>query len=762
MQGNWTVAVKSKLAAFPQQFIIANAITGNGVYPGIVGTSVDVTGEQWTIAIQNNPGTGFQLSDTQIKFPKTIGTNYVFDIHSNDAGKDSDFNDLVLTCSTPQNINDFIIYGNVSKYNCNCLFNPCRPEFVVIESYPAFKEALKNPRLKDVIKKLYPERIPEDIIDPNPPDPAPFKPIVIDLNNELMKPKTLLNYKRIENTAESKSRTKAANLDTSLKISNFNLVSSENNKTFVAESAIVYDKIAVASIADKLKLLCTKSPLVNFTLTFEEYDRTLAELSGGVYTGTGNRQILGDTITDMFGNYIFHFGFGMQIPSMEDATDIATGEDINTVAYPDIIVKITANSPLNVLYESVPYFNIPNLKRINLCIPDCNLPEHSACFNGNLIGSLGNVFVGGNQNSNALETTSALTRHGYNNYLDPDGIITVKSSLAGFHIDCACWHGTIDMKGCMYDTSKTPVQNKIKWYTIRIKRKDTSPWEFVSQNYKHPRFSKRHLPNYNGDDVGPFYEMLKVDGGTAIEVAAYKNIQREIYVDGVDWEFSNSDRYMQLNTKLYDVLSGVRTPGTFLVRVDGYDGAGNPVANGTDLIALYIHNLPLEFQLNVPALTDSSIIYDACGLYRLTDAQMNTPMKVVFKTNDPYGFVHEYTLHMGRCPGGIIPLDVEPNPPLTDTIAGATILAEGNASANTHGAGCPGYTGTIQDFSEPGLVTITLIPNNSGVGWIESGEYYTVYSFSLRARKRETNGYNHGVSDEYWRDRRISMERYTP
>ena len=121
MQGNWTVRVKSKSAAFPQRFIISGAATGNGVYNGVTTTpAVNVTGSLWSISIQNNPGSGFQLSGTRIKFPTITGGNYTFDIESNDAGGDADFNDLILTCSTPALADDFIIYGNVSLYSGLC------------------------------------------------------------------------------------------------------------------------------------------------------------------------------------------------------------------------------------------------------------------------------------------------------------------------------------------------------------------------------------------------------------------------------------------------------------------------------------------------------------------------------------------------------------------------------------------------------------------------------------------------------------------
>ena len=53
MQGNWTVRVKSKEAAFDQRFIVGGATTGNGTHAGTVGTTVAVTGTQWTIAIRS-------------------------------------------------------------------------------------------------------------------------------------------------------------------------------------------------------------------------------------------------------------------------------------------------------------------------------------------------------------------------------------------------------------------------------------------------------------------------------------------------------------------------------------------------------------------------------------------------------------------------------------------------------------------------------------------------------------------------------------
>lgn len=757
MQGNWRVTVKSKSASFAQRFVVSGATFGSGAYNGTVGTTAIVTGTQWSIAIQNNPGTGFQLSDTQITFPQRVGPNYVFEIRSNDAGGDEDFNDLVLTCSTAATINDFIVYGNVSLYSGPCIFNPCWRFPFVIDTPIALEKALRNPRLRDVIEKLYPERVLEVIPD-NLPDPPPFKPIVLDLSGEATQPKTKLVYSRVEAVSKKTTAKSKEEEVPEFALENFKLEKTVQTRNLALSTNSIINRAEILDTIGKLTLIptCITSPATYLTLGFEEYDRTAAELAGGAYTGTGNRRLLGDTITDTYGNYIFRFSFDMTFPGLEDSTDVATGEDFDIVAYPDLIVKVFGSNPLVAVYESAPYYNIPNLKRINICLPKSKVHLTSACFNGNLIGSLGNVYLGGSQNTTGSFAASALRRYGDNNHLEADGKISVHNISANFTVDCAAWGGIIDMKGCMYDAAKSAADNTIKWYTIRIKRADSSGWEFVSQNHKHPKFSKRHDDNYHGDNVGPFNVALRVDGGALVEVPAYINIQREIFVDGIDWEFSNLDCYMQLNTSLYDVVSGVHTPGTFYVKVDGYDVDGNKVT--TDMIALYIHNVPLNFQLTGLTLSGVGIVDAGCGLYRLADDQLNVPMAFRFRANDPYGFIDSYTLSMGRCPSPTIALDVSPMP---DTVAGATILSTGSASGNTHEAGCPGYTGTIHEFSDADLINVSLQPALAA-GWIQGEEYYTVYSFHLTANKRVTNGYNTGLDGPYDAYQSISLERLTP
>ena len=764
MQGNWTVRVKTRSADFPQRFIISGATSGNGTYNGVTTTpAVSVTGSHWTIAIQHNPGTGFQLSDSKIIFPQQVGGNYEFDIQSNDSGADEDFNDLILTCSTPAAPNDFILYGNVSLYSGGCVFNPCRRDIFVLETPSALQAALKNSRLRDIIERLYPERVPPFRIDPNPPDPPYFTPIVLDLFGEAMQPKTTFNVQRLEEeptTTRSKASDKAGTKDASEPAASFRVEKAVSTRSVASESVYSANRFEIARAIDSFYRVCNVEPGWGLTLTFEEYDRTVVEQAGGPYTGTGNRRLLGDTITDMFGNYVFRFSFDMTFPGLEDADDTFPGQSVNEYAYPDVIVKVTGAASWDVLYESAPYFNVPNLRRINLCLPKSTVRVTASCANGNLIGSLGNVFIGGNQNTSGSWSASALRRYGNNNQLEETGVVTVHSSLAGFGIECAAWTGMVDIFGCIYDETKSLADNKIRWYTIRIARKPRfflpPSWTYVTENYKHPKFSKRNLPGYNGDDVGPFPTTIEGVPNTP----AYKNIRYELHQGGpdTDWENAHIDRLLQLRTGLYDIVAGAPSPGTFFLRIDGYDAAGNHVAGKTDMIALYIHNKGLNFGLSGPTLaaTTPPVLNAGCGLWRLTDAQNNTPVELAFMANDPYGFLDSYSLSMSRCPSPTIALAASP---MADTAAGTTVLA-GGASTSVHND-CDGYTGTLDEFGA-GLIATTVQPGVGEVGWIKANEYFTVYAFGLTASQRVTNGYNTGLSGLYQAYGQIMMEKLNP
>ena len=750
MQGNWTIDVKSMESDYPRRFVVSGAATGNGNHAATVGMApVHVTGNLWTITTQYNSGAGFQQSDTRLKFPVLQLGNYKFDIESNDDRSFVDFDDLTLTCSTPASFSDYLIYGNVTTYSGLCYYNPCYRGWLVIETAAALRVALQNPLLATVIKKYYPERIPPIIVNPNPPDPGPFIPLMINLGGSAQASGNVANIYR--GTQSANADTKKSAKDSAAAMSATAALKFDRSVAQTSSQqvqSVSQDTIAIARMIDHSFQRCTTSPASNVTLNFQEYDRSASELAGGPYIGTGIRDFLGSAVTDMNGNYIFRFTQSVSELIDEVFTDVAPGENVFVQYRPDLIVSVPASSPASgVLYESAPYYNVPNLYRLDLCLPESEVPVTSVCFNGNLIGSLGNVFVGGNQNTAGSLSAAALNRDGDNNHLRIDGRISVHNSQAGFAIDCACWSGLIDVKGCMYNARRSQSDPIIRHYTIRYS-KDGVHWQFVTESYLHPIFSKRNLPHYNGDLVGPFPATLHVDGVSTPNVPSYKNIQAETFFDGVDWEYSNLDRYMQLSSSIYQGAQ----PGTVYFKVEGYDSTGNLVPGAKDLIALYIDNNPLGFSLDHVWFNDDgvNIIKAECNLYRMKEASLNTPLNITFKANDQWGFLDHYALHISKCGTAFV---------VDESIPG---ISAGSSPGNTDTLGCPGYRGTaeIGKFGDLNSHDITYSPSPPPTKkWLELAEGYTLYYVDLVAQKRETNGYNSGLSGNYVNSAQFAVER---
>ena len=372
MQGNWTVSIKSKAAAYEQRFIVQGSDSADGTYAGETSTpAVNVTGAQWTITIENRPtgkGATWTPSAERLGTPSASGGHITFDIQSNDSGSDEDYNDLVLSCSMPQSPSEFVIYGQARSYAGFCRANPCFPYFFVIDTPWQLLEALKYRTLRVSLEKLYPERVREalkkpPIPDPEP-DPYPFRPMMIPLRAGDGQPVATGWQNGEQSTARALTLGKAAYADIASSVADF------------------------AKYKDKFKLICTVENQPGLLLRFLEYDRTVDELAGGPYTGTGNRQILGLAVTDEQGNYIFHFTqtYADIAEEFDDVPDSATS--LATELRPDVIVQVVSGtgSGAAVLYETALFPNVPNLRRINLCIPEGSLnPGPTACQGGRAI-----------------------------------------------------------------------------------------------------------------------------------------------------------------------------------------------------------------------------------------------------------------------------------------------------------------------------------------------------------------------------------------
>lgn len=722
MQGSWNVEVKSKSAAFNQRFIINGSDSADGIYEGKVGTpTIFVTGAQWSITVEHNP-TG---PTPWIPSADRLGTLYYsggkikFDIFTNDTGPDQDYNDLVLNCWISENDSEFVLYGKVSTYKGFCGFNPCYDyPTLVIDSQANLKELLKNATVRKVLEKLYPERIreaegPPLINVPFPePDPAPFRPLMIPLSAE----RTLaqVEHARLKEQADLKKAPKSSFAVRSGKLP----LTEQLIEAPMTARATVYDDISIhkldlAKLKDRFRLACTVKSRPGILLRFLEYDRTTVELTGGPYSGTGDRQILGLAVTDEEGNYIFRFT--RTLPEIaEEYGDVASGESLVTELRPDIIVQVVSEvdpgSP--VLYETGLYSNVANLRRINLCIPeDAINPGPAACQGGRAIQAIGNIF----------------TLSGVGNTLDTEGRITATHS-SGPQITRGAWAGRLDLNACFLD------HPEVTHYTIRY-RKPGGDWSFVKQLYKHIYIPEIGNPSSPLHKVGPFDTSLKVDGGLAQIVDAYKNIE-----SNPNWTAIHRLRKVQLSSAMYASALYTSRAGTVEFWIEGYNVAGNKVAAADDKIKLFIDNRVISGDIS--GISMGGISLGECGLFDLPT--VNQPLVVRFKVDHPGGFLKKYSLIVLRGSATDVSVTAPSQPLIMDY------------DETTHGNS---FYGTLNAVSPDGDGYVEAELHPVGV-WLPTGKNFCAFAFEIYGKPRITDG--HSLATGYRLDVELIGISYNP
>src|SRR5262245_12068605 len=701
MQGSWTVSVKAKNADFPQRFIIAGADSGNGTYNGALATPpVLVTGANWRIQIQNDPGGGFLDSQDQIKFPTVSGLQYHFDIESNDAGADADFDDLILTCSTPVTSTDFIVYGNARSYSGRC-FLPCLRDILVIDTEFTLAQALTYPPIRKAIEKLYPERVRPPRI-PRPDPPPPFIPMIIPLADDRLIPDKRVQLLRLP---EEAPQTRSAK-DAQAPAQTFSLRTAALSRA-TAIPSLEIDRVGIGSIIDKIKLGCTIETLAGFPIQFEEYDRTVAELGGGPYTGTGNRENLGQAVTDRNGNYIFRFTRDIGDFLEEADVDVAAGEDEVVQSMPDLIVKLLdAMAPGGVDFESAPYFNVPVLKRINLCF---RKPQRTGCQGGRNIQALGAIRLG-------IGAT----------VFDADGRITCTDTTLPDvpQARCAAWAGSVRLFGCFINGQRPVTQ-----YTIRHRHRTStgfSSWEF----YQEGMFLQK-IGFLIPQQIGPFDRLLEVvNGGPLIPAKAYDNIELNLAWAASDW-FLKAVISTNGGTPAY-----APSPGTVQFQLQGYDAAGNFVVGATDTVTMYIDNTFPD--LDLPSVQMGSQTGGDCALFDLSGEPNPAVLTVRFKAVQNQGFLGSYNLSVRKGNIGGFPIT---------TTTGPVGEASGALSNHyTHGGTtpCSELFGTrppdepLADGAD--FVTAYVIPSSGN--WLANDQNFCTFSVNIAATMRRTNGYN--------------------
>lgn len=708
LQKSWTVSVKSKNASFAQRFIISGAAAGNGTYDGKTTTPpVFVSGDNWSIKIQNKPtNQAWVDSDDQITFPALSGGLVQFDIQSNDAGGDEDFDDLILTCSTPQSSADFILYGHAGCYTGKCLFNPCSGPYLVIDTLDAFRKVIDNPLLRNALNELYPEKIRQYERPPlpfPPPEPEPFVPVMLPLRAQTAVPLQLGQEVRTLSAASSEKDASRSVAGRAVSIASQSLKS------------VAYDRASLASMVSKLWLHCDTDDLPGFVLRFSEYSRSETELSGGAYNGEGAREQLGLAVTDRNGKYIFRFSRSGAEFVNEAISDTATGENALVQMMPDIIAELLdSTAPDGVAHESAPFWNVPSpLKRINICIPCSKVRRPvTECTGTHRFESVGRIRIGIPANT-----------------FDSEGRITATDNSANVpQAQCAAWGSTLDLHGCLGD------HNTVKYYTLRYRRYQSgsgwSSWEFYQQPLK--LFKTAVM---NTVQIGPFDRSLEVVNGASLEtVKAYDNVQGDY-----DWASSEWALRASVNTAAAP-FGGHIGPVEF--RIQGYDASGQQVADPrVDKIRLYIDNQAPDFVLDKIMLGEQEEGDTPCGVFTLAGEPNPAVMSVRFKAIQEQGFMHSYELYVrkGNLPSFPISTTSGPLGETSAQLSNSYVHAGGGFCSDLIGTRPPDEMTAVGDFA-----TAYFTPQSGN--WLDSGQTVCAFSIKLSCIKRVTNGYNSATS----------------
>ena len=741
LQGAWYVKVKSKSASYAQRFIISGATSGNGTYNGATTTlEVLVTGNSWNISIQNNPGSGFLNSTMKLQYPQVVGGEYKFDLLSNDSGGDEDFNDLVLTFRTPVTDQDYIVYGNISYYK-GCLLNPCY-QIIVIDTRLKLKEVMRNKSIFNAVRNYYPSLTESVSFNPQPDPPGdPFKPLMIPFGGPAIPEKeevvTISKSNEISIKADKKADVEAAS---------FSYNALRSSTTRVAKAAAMSPEISpvnsgifrdAARVVDRFRLNCETGPIPHALLKIQEYDRTLSELSGGSYTGEGQRENLGQVNADIFGNYIFRFQRSTSEVVGEVATDVAAGENAFVQSRPDLVITLLDQfDSITGLFETAPYWNIPFLKKINLCIPkEKSGVIPTACTGNHILQGVGNI---------ALAAEAGGSRVGFNNYLNSQGVITAFDSLAP-GVRCAAWHGNLKLRGCL----KNP---EIKYYTLEY-RKGFGPWLPFNQTLRLPRImgslNISALVNRTFGPAGsPIDGYLNVETDSGLWLEAFENIKADIRTSA----FEN---------------------GTHTFRIQAYKADGSVFASAKEEIKLYLHNSATTVDIDSDVTMGGATLGN-CALFTLpVDGSgtviENAPMTIRFKVehnpdgSSPFGFINGYAMSMTKGATGGFGLNV---PVVNANFVGVGVLDNAinrgrnyvhidNLSCNTR------FKGTVNEVSaDPsGYYTVTVQPASGG--WLDSDQNFCAFGIHLGGTLRLTDGAS-GYPDFHAVGVLIGIERPQP
>jgi hypothetical protein len=347
MQGNWTVQVSSRNAAYAQRFIVEGADTGNGAHDGIEGKRIHVTGAHWTLQVQHRPTRQpWRDSRQRLGLPNVEAGLLRVSLCTNDGGLDEDYDDLVLDCSFPVSRSEHVVYGEVASHQGGTPFNPKRDDYLVLDA-PVDVQAVceGHPALAPVLEKLYPQRLSAASNDD-------LSPLV--LPNGLPGAAVGLRFESAEEHADGCGPDQVAaveRLQAQVSRVPFQSFAMEAGAALLTQA----EQSAIASLRDELiRRACDARPAAGVTLRFQSYHRSESEAVGGAYRGSGLREELGSATADELGRYLFRF------------------RRRGAAVLPDLVVQVAA-AGVSPCFETAPYARVAHLRRIDLCVP------HAVC-----------------------------------------------------------------------------------------------------------------------------------------------------------------------------------------------------------------------------------------------------------------------------------------------------------------------------------------------------------------------------------------------
>ncbi|MBG6081911.1 hypothetical protein IWX58_003598 [Rubrivivax gelatinosus] len=363
MHGSWTLRVSAHNSAIAQRFVVSGAETGNGSHDASDGTAVHVTGRQWSVRMQHRPaGQSWQDSRPRIGYPWIAAGLLRFELRAGD-------DELVLGCSLPASSDDTIVYGNARAYPGSSLFNPGRNDLIVIDPPVAAHELCRRfPALYPVIEKLYPERLRRF---PRPEPQDELRPLVLPTGLPAQAQGLLLHSQPAARVLAALAS--ADDLDRAQAEAVAALATTVERSAGASTLGAGLGRLrraeleALAELRDAgLRTAGEARPTSGLLLRIQHYQRSDVEMLGGPYSGSGERENLGFAITDEQGRYLFRLSREHGAPG---------------VGRPDLILQSLGNG-LTPTWESAPYSQVPNLQRIDLCIPNPSLqpkrlrPDH--------------------------------------------------------------------------------------------------------------------------------------------------------------------------------------------------------------------------------------------------------------------------------------------------------------------------------------------------------------------------------------------------